>query len=298
LKQKNASKALKVQNISMERKNINENVKQAFPMVSKGMQQGYDFANQYNPDMAELLRRIFEKLMIPLVAFRAKLYRTFAWFFKLVGLNPNSKVPIFRVAVIIIGCLLIYQKDISFSFNMSNPFNRENVASEGEEDGYAKSVNEYAPVSAGALSREEAEAYIKQYAKIAQTEMEKYGIPASITLGQALVESRAGTSRLAVQNNNHFGVKCFSKSCKKGHCTNHKDDHHKDFFRKYESVWQSYRGHSECLQKERYKKLKTYGKDYKKWARGLREAGYATDKKYDKKLIGVIQHYNLDKYDK
>lgn len=279
----------------MERKKINEDVKQAFPIVAKGMQQGYDFANQYNPDMAELLRRIFEKLMTPLVAFRAKLYRIFSKLLNLVGLSPDSRVPVFRLAVIVLGCVLVFQKDISFSFNMSNPLNR-GMAQEGE-DGYAKNVNEYAPVSAGALSREETEAYITKYAEVAKAEMKKYGIPASITLGQALIESRAGTSRLAVQNNNHFGVKCFSKKCKKGHCTNHKDDHHKDFFRKYESVWQSYRGHSECLKKDRYKKLWTYGKDYKKWAKGLREAGYATDKRYDKKLIGVIERYKLYKYD-
>ena len=62
--------------------------------------------------------------------------------------------------------------------------------------------------------------------------MELYGIPVSIKMGQALIESRAGTSRLARNNNNFFGMKCFSRNCKKGHCSNATDDHHKDFFRK------------------------------------------------------------------
>lgn len=72
--------------------------------------------------------------------------------------------------------------------------------------------------------------YIERFAPIAVQEMEKYGIPASISLAQGLLESRAGTSKLAVQTNNHFGLKCFSRGCKKGHCKNFTDDTHKDFF--------------------------------------------------------------------
>ena len=140
--------------------------------------------------------------------------------------------------------------------------------------------------------------YVKRYSEIAITEMKKYGIPASITLAQGLLESDAGGSRLSRKNNNHFGIKCFSKKCGKGHCSNFTDDTHKDFFRKYDNVWQSYRAHSIFLQGKRYASLKKLGtKDYKGWARGLRKAGYATDKRYADKLIKIIEVMKLDKYD-
>ena len=90
--------------------------------------------------------------------------------------------------------------------------------------------------------------------------MEKYGIPASISLAQGLIESRAGSSKLAVNNNNHFGIKCFSRHCRKGHCTNFTDDTHKDFFRKFPSPWESWRAHSQLLSSGRYTKLRKNGR--------------------------------------
>ena len=141
--------------------------------------------------------------------------------------------------------------------------------------------------------------YVKRFRAIAQTEMKKYGIPASITLAQGLLESDAGGSRLAKQNHNHFGIKCFSKHCRKGHCSNFTDDSHKDFFRKYNNVWESYRAHSLFLQQSRYKHLsRLKSTDYKGWAHGLRKAGYATDKRYANKLIQLIQVMKLNQYDK
>ena len=128
--------------------------------------------------------------------------------------------------------------------------------------------------------------------------MNKYGIPASITLAQGLLESNVGESRLSTRNNNHFGMKCFSKSCGKGHCSNFTDDSHKDFFRKYGSAWESYRAHSKMLGGKRYRSLKKLGKkDYKNWAKGLKKAGYATDKRYAEKLINLIETLELYQYD-
>ena len=141
-------------------------------------------------------------------------------------------------------------------------------------------------------------AYVRQYHDLAEHEMEKNGIPVSITLAQGLLESNIGESRLARENNNHFGIKCFSKSCRKGHCTNFNDDHHKDFFRKFTSVEESYAAHSKVLEKSRYSslfRLKTT--DYKGWARGLRKAGYATDPRYADKLIRIIEDLELYQYD-
>jgi len=140
-------------------------------------------------------------------------------------------------------------------------------------------------------------AYIDRFSKVAQTEMKKFGIPASIKLAQGLLESNNGKSRLAAENFNHFGLKCFSKSCANDHCSNHMDDSHKDFFRKYKSAWESWRDHSQFLTGERYAHLQDYDMDYKKWAKGLKKAGYATDRKYDSKLIAIIELYNLDRFD-
>jgi flagellum-specific peptidoglycan hydrolase FlgJ len=153
-------------------------------------------------------------------------------------------------------------------------------------------------------------AYVKRYHTVAQKEMEKYGIPASIKLAQGLLESNAGESRLAVNNNNHFGIKCFARHCKPGHCSNYTDDSHKDFFRKYNNVWESYRAHSYLLvgngkggsgrkPNGRYKSLfKLKKTDYRGWAYGLKKAGYATDPRYPGKLIGIIEDLRLYQYDK
>ncbi len=150
-----------------------------------------------------------------------------------------------------------------------------------------------------AAKRKKQLAYVKRFSKVAKTEMEKFGIPASITLAQGLLESNVGASRLATRNNNHFGIKCFSKRCSKGHCSNFTDDSHKDFFRKYKSAWESYRAHSRLLTAKRYNKLYKLKKtDYKEWAKGLKKAGYATDPRYAEKIIALIEDLNLHQYDK
>lgn len=141
-------------------------------------------------------------------------------------------------------------------------------------------------------------AYIERYAPIAQEEYQQFGILPSITLAQGLLESNVGESKLAKKNNNHFGLKCFSKQCKAGHCSNFGDDTHKDFFRKFDTVWFSYRYHSKLLQKGRYKRCYKCNQDYKCWARALKKAGYATDKNYHHTIIKVIEYHNLTQYDK
>ncbi|MCC7244126.1 MAG: glucosaminidase domain-containing protein [Saprospiraceae bacterium] len=161
-----------------------------------------------------------------------------------------------------------------------------------------KSSNEAAPVSASELYDDQVKDYIERFGPIAQKEMAQFRIPASISLAQGLIESRAGTSKLAKNNNNHFGIKCFSRRCKKGHCSNFTDDTHKDFFRKFESPWESWREHSKLLASGRYRRLQKYGSDYRQWAFGLESVGYATDRSYAEKLIGIIQRYNLHRFDR
>lgn len=137
--------------------------------------------------------------------------------------------------------------------------------------------------------------YIKRFEKTAIEEMDRFNIPASITLGQGLLETAWGGSTLYKKANNHFGVKCFSKRCKKGHCMNREDDHWKDYFIIYKSAWESYRDHSKKISQGRYKHLP--GKGFEAYAKGLKAAGYATDPKYAEKLIDIIKYYKLDKLD-
>ncbi len=138
-------------------------------------------------------------------------------------------------------------------------------------------------------------AYIEEFAKFAVETQEKYGIPASITLAQGLLESAAGQSELATECKNHFGIKCgsswYGKSMKKD------DDAVGECFRCYSSARESYRDHAEFLKRQRYAFLYDYPiEDYKSWARGLKIAGYATDPNYPTKLINLIELYDLNKY--
>ncbi|MEO6037356.1 MAG: glucosaminidase domain-containing protein [Saprospiraceae bacterium] len=141
--------------------------------------------------------------------------------------------------------------------------------------------------------------YVERFGPLAVAEMHKYGIPASIILAQGLLESDAGESALAQKTNNHFGLKCFSSHCRKGHCVNFGDDSHKDFFVKYGNVWGSFRAHSQFLKTtKRYAPLFRLDRtDYRGWANGLAGKGYATDKKYGEKLIAVIKNMKLDRFD-
>jgi flagellum-specific peptidoglycan hydrolase FlgJ len=140
-------------------------------------------------------------------------------------------------------------------------------------------------------------AYVKRFAPTAVAEYKKYGILPSISLAQGILESDAGRSVLAKKANNHFGMKCFSRKCRKGHCMNRTDDTHKDFFVKYDTAWESWRAHSLLLKGKRYEKLYKYGRAYNNWAYGLKKAGYATAKDYPERLIGLIERYKLDSYD-
>ena len=146
------------------------------------------------------------------------------------------------------------------------------------------------------IVREKRINYIKRFYKIAEKENEKFGIPASIILAQGILESNNGESNLTKNTNNHFGIKCFSKKCKNGHCVNYSDDSHKDFFKKYPSAWQSFRDHSILLSRNKYKNLAW--KSQKAWVSGLVKNGYATDKNYSKKLMHIINDYKLHNFDK
>lgn len=142
------------------------------------------------------------------------------------------------------------------------------------------------------------EKYINQYAPVARDEMKRYGIPASITLAQGILESGTGQSRLATKANNHFGIKCHKSW--RGKRIYHDDDRKNECFRVYKNVLDSYRDHSLFLaNRQRYAFLfQLRQNDYKGWAKGLKKAGYATSPTYATKLIEIIERHALDTFDR
>lgn len=223
--------------------------------------------------------------------------------------------PWTKLAVLCALTLLFTRKELSFSLsinggslfsvNDSSVFTKhtDGPVISGADAGAAKEVEAkltafVAPVKEWTAKQKRQLAYVDKYKLVALAEMETHGIPASITLAQGLLESGTGKSTLARKNNNHFGIKCFSKKCRKGHCSNHSDDHHKDFFRKFESPEESFHAHSKVLMKDRYQSLFSLPiTDYKSWSHGLRKAGYATDPRYGDKLIRMIESLELWRYD-
>lgn len=139
--------------------------------------------------------------------------------------------------------------------------------------------------------------YIQLYRYVAIEQMNKYGIPASITMAQGLLESAAGRSELTRKANNHFGIKCGSDWT--GPTSHHDDDATQECFRSYDSPLESYEDHSRFLTtRQRYASLfKLSRTDYKGWARGLKAAGYATNPRYADNLIRIIETYNLQDLD-
>lgn len=143
----------------------------------------------------------------------------------------------------------------------------------------------------------QADEYLHKYSSLAIREMNRTGIPASITLAQGMLESDYGRSKLARQGNNHFGIKCHSDW--RGEKIYHDDNRRGECFRAYRTIEDSYRDHSDFLVNgSRYRELfRLTRTDYRGWAHGLKKAGYATDPKYPALLIRKIEEYGLHEFD-
>ncbi|MCS6990576.1 MAG: LysM peptidoglycan-binding domain-containing protein [Chitinophagales bacterium] len=162
---------------------------------------------------------------------------------------------------------------------------------------YLLAVLQLSVAQAQGYDMEDVEAYIDKHKDLAIEEMARSGIPASIKLAQAIIESGAGKSPLAVKANNHFGIKCHTGW--EGERYYYDDDQQNECFRKYASVRDSYRDHSEFLRsRSRYAVLFTYDvRDYVAWAKGLKACGYATNPRYAEVLIKCIEDYDLHQWD-
>jgi flagellum-specific peptidoglycan hydrolase FlgJ len=286
-----------------------KNAKQMNLRVNAGSQYDATFSNINNFSTESTTVLFFAKLLTYLVRCMELLFRMLeSTFYLLVELaktiRSNERVwgyfKIFMAVMIVIW----YYDFRTSSDHLHQKYNKNQTVhssimplSFDIENDVINAPNDAAPATVASLKKTNINDYILRFKSIAMTESAKYKIPASIIMAQGIIESHTGNSTLAVKNNNHFGLKCFSKNCIAGHCTNFSDDSHKDFFRKYDSPWASYRAHSQMIANGKYKVLQQYGNDYQKWANGLKELGYATDVNYDKKLISIIEQYDLDKMD-
>jgi LysM repeat protein len=144
--------------------------------------------------------------------------------------------------------------------------------------------------------REKVQNYVNQYKDLAMAEMRRTGVPASITLAQAILESQSGESKLAQKSNNHFGIKC--KTEWTGEKTYHDDDLRQECFRVYPTVEDSFKDHSDFLKNREYYTalFKLDPTDDKGWAYGLKKAGYATEKTYPTRLLKLIEDFDLHQY--
>jgi len=233
-------------------------------------------------------------------------------------LGQSIQMPWFKIGFIALASFIVLRKDISFQIKMKSPLYhvldekamnelapKRNTAKNGLLGGglaqtvslETKKADPFLSLASDDTKTRRYKSYIRRFRKVAKAESKKFGIPASIKMAQALVESDAGQSKLSKINNNHFGIKCFSRNCKKGHCSNFSDDHHKDFFRIYHSGWESWRAHSKMIVSGKYKGLLKYGNDYRKWAAGLKAKGYATSPNYAETLINTIETYHLQVLD-
>lgn len=203
-----------------------------------------------------------------------------------------------RISIVCVICLVLLSscraKKNSISATPTNKISQSNT-NRGQQTIAEKQAT---PPVAKKSYTNVVEDYIDQFSDIAMQEMKQYGIPASITLAQGILESGAGQGTLSIRANNHFGIKCHSAW--QGDYIHHDDDKDQECFRKYVDAKYSYRDHSLFLTtRGRYSFLFDLSKkDYKGWAKGLKKAGYATDPKYPNKLISIIERYQLHDFDK
>jgi flagellum-specific peptidoglycan hydrolase FlgJ len=204
----------------------------------------------------------------------------------------NSFKMLALCCILIVGCKT---KKNTVTTSKKKYIPTETVIVETKRESLNKEIK---PPSKNITYKETVILYIENYSPIAKEEMLQYGIPASITLAQGILESGAGRGELSAKSNNHFGIKCHKGWT--GGRVYHDDDELQECFRKYKDPKYSFRDHSLFLtQRSRYSDLFKYKKDdYKSWAKGLKKAGYATDPKYPDKLIRIIETYELYIYDK
>lgn len=200
------------------------------------------------------------------------------------GAFTEMRMPWLKLGIAALAVFILTQKDVQFSINMKAP--GASIADDDSNNGQVDQLNLAQPVnlkkaetpaiSLSQLDDKAVQDYVQRFQNVAEVEMSKFGIPASVKMGQGILESHAGHHPAVKQSNNHFGAPLSGQT--------------------YESAWENWRAHSVLL-KEEFPKLFESGSSYKKWANGLQDIGYSNDKKYAKKLVDVIERYQLYLFD-
>lgn len=238
----------------------------------------------YDVTLGWILKKLWQGLKKMLVAIKYQFYKsTDGWF-------GHWRFSWFKIGLAAIAIFIVLKKDVQFSINMKAPVNALNNSLEqvakptrtsqrgkAEELNLTKGISIFGGdqakvASIDELDEQRVQGYIRRFSKVAQAEMQKFGIPASIKMAQAILESRAGEIENARQTNNHFGPPLANDS--------------------YDSAWENWRAHS-LLLRGQYPQLFELGTGYKNWAKSLKELGYSKDKHYDDKLIEAIEKYQL-----
>ncbi|MEM6698724.1 MAG: glucosaminidase domain-containing protein, partial [Bacteroidota bacterium] len=203
------------------------------------------------------------------------------------GVFHSVQVPWFKVGVLAFGVFLMVKKDLHFQINMRAPSQSTAKPASyqtAEPLSIAPNFNfvetsTTVSISDATLSTQDIEQYIKRFGKVAIMEAQKFGVPASIKMAQALLESQAGKAANTIQSNNHFGQPLQGQ--------------------KYESAWENWRAHSLLFSMEGkpYQQLLQYGKDYKNWASGLQQLNYSNRSDYAQRLVQLIEQYELFRLD-
>jgi len=211
--------------------------------------------------------------------------------------GKGIKFPLFKLGIVAFVVFIVLKKDIQFSVDMKAPFGSEMEQGATENSNWqtdemslaqtislktkGKKKEKVANSKGGAialdqLSSNKVQQYIQRFSKVAVAEMEKYGIPASIKLAQAILESQAGSRTGILEHHNHFGQPFVKHD--------------------FQSAWENWRAHSLMIYNA-HQYLYENGKNYKKWAKALQKAGYNNDKAYAQKLITLIETYDLERLD-
>jgi len=244
--------------------------------------------------------------------------------------RENFKIPTevlkksgLQLLLVLVLAIVVLKKDFMFSINLSSPKRQapteeQRMPTPTPSESIQKKENKItdnqtAPLTEGSQSsiiitskpnisswkqletvnKKIKDSYVRRFAHVAVDEMKKYGIPASVTLAQAILHSSAGTNEPASMGHNHFNLEC--NPAWKG---DKMDFNTGKCYREYPSAWRSYRDHSLYITSGKFSHLKKLNRtDYKGWVSGLVKTGYSTEKGYEQYLLKAIKKYNLTRYD-
>jgi hypothetical protein len=271
---------------------MSENDNKVVSYFTKSLKRHAIFKTKESISVQELVIMVFKGMKKPIVAAKAAFLRNTA-------LQASIRqIPWIPIGLIVLAGTVLLYKDLNFNINLSAPTGGGGSGVAGGSSVVPQPIsNPNSDVLFSGVQDQKNRSYIRAYSELAMNYHRAYGVPASILLAQALIDSNAGENVAATLNNNHFAIQCHSKNCRKGHCSSLDKGEHKAFYRKYKSVDDSWRAHSLMITTGKYREL-TNSKDYQYWANSLQQLSFNDADEYAKKLIRLIQNYKLGVLDK